>query len=1204
MKNALLRFLKSSRWWRRSPSDFDPVFYAKHYPDLANLKGHRSLLAHYLKHGKDEGRHTTEKIARDHFAAQGKLLPADFSVAGYKVLNPDLTRLFSEDWQYKLHFISSGAEEGRGYRFQGHSLEDAWQTVFDLYDFALSSSSWRTEQNLTRESAIELFISEGIARLTPIAQEWRFDPEFYMQQYGISEVDAKHLYKHWLFSGFAKGFAPNETRVVSDLLVGADYPDCFDWRAYLGHQKTETTYPSKIDALRGAFAQPQMLNLRKYVKGNGSAAFYLSIGDYHLVRGNYSVAERAYSCSLDITGTSKAYLRRGDAFRQLGENASAIRDYLKATEFPTYSVWAVVHAATLMMHEQRGTESFELLSTVHGKWAGHPEFRQAVDCCINIRFQQISENLTKRLNLSLVKEANQHADLELDTLSFFISDLKLRTVGLIPAGDKRVVMLANQDLPQCTHYRVKQKQEQMSARGAIIEVFDQSNPDAFMNALPGAGAAVFYRVPSYPKIIEAILYARALGIRTFFDIDDLVFTADFPDSFASYGGQISHSEYIGLQWGVPLFRQAIKLCDFGIASTKALSERLGPLVRSQSAFVVSNGLDSASDLAVEIGRYVSRTHEQITIFYGSGTKAHNEDFNVIVGPALIKILVAYPQVRLVIVGYLKLDKIFADFNDRVFCFPFINDIGQYWALLSLCDINISILNSGAVTDCKSEIKWLEAAVLQIPSVLSRTVTFSDVVTAEVDGLLASSPAEWEKAFIDLIDNSSKRLAMGRAAQIKAFRDYSLGKLADRLYGILFEEVKVGTPPGASSYPKAMPHILICNVFFAPQSHGGATRVVEDNVNYFIKQYSSSFQVSILATDDRMPVGQFRVETYKGCTVYRLATPLHQNMDWRPFNRENEVPYRRVLDIVRPDLVHFHCIQRLTASIAEVTLHSNIPYVVTAHDAWWISDYQFMIDEDNSAVNISSSSLAGSLPSGVSRLQAIERKQRLLTLLQAAHLTLPVSTSFGKIYRSAGIDNIRVIENGISSLPPSVESLLDKRLTLAHIGGKSVHKGSSLIESAFRENRFNNIKLIMIDGSLEFGEERTTFWGETEVSLKGPYPQKRINELYATFDVLLAPSIWPESYGLVTREAIYYRKFVIASDRGAIADDIVEGKNGFKINVENPDHLASVLSAMNADPASFRSSAHTFALRSSDDQAEELAKLYIEILGCLRHIVSE
>ena len=67
------------------------------------------------------------------------------------------------------------------------------------------------------------------------------------------------------------------------------------------------------------------------------------------------------------------------------------------------------------------------------------------------------------------------------------------------------------------------------------------------------------------------------------------------------------------------------------------------------------------------------------------------------------------------------------------------------------------------------------------------------------------------------------------------------------------------------------------------------------------------------------------------------------------------------------------------------------------------------------------------------------------------------------------------------------------------------------------------------------------------------------EFYSSQDILLAPSIWPESFGLVTREALSAGLFVIASDIGALAEPILDdNSNGIKIKPGSPDQLRDAI----------------------------------------------
>jgi glycosyltransferase involved in cell wall biosynthesis len=117
-----------------------------------------------------------------------------------------------------------------------------------------------------------------------------------------------------------------------------------------------------------------------------------------------------------------------------------------------------------------------------------------------------------------------------------------------------------------------------------------------------------------------------------------------------------------------------------------------------------------------------------------------------------------------------------------------------------------------------------------------------------------------------------------------------------------------------------------------------------------------------------------------------------------------------------------------------------------------------------------------------------------------------------------------------------------------------------------------------------------------VRIVGKTPQEQMAGLYAQHDVLLAPSIWPESYGLVAREALAAGLWVLASDRGAMGEDVVPGVNGWTIDVSTPAALLAALSEIDREPARYLASPPPTRLRTSDEQAADLLRLYAEVLA--------
>jgi glycosyltransferase involved in cell wall biosynthesis len=573
------------------------------------------------------------------------------------------------------------------------------------------------------------------------------------------------------------------------------------------------------------------------------------------------------------------------------------------------------------------------------------------------------------------------------------------------------------------------------------------------------------------------------------------------------------------------------------------------------------------------------------IVYGSGTKAHNRDFNVLVGPALCALFDRYPQARLTVIGHLKLSAELAAFGSRIRQIELVESREEYVALLSAHDVNLAVLSTGVAADCKSEIKWTEAAVCRIPSIVSPTATYLETVADGVTGFIARETSDWQRIMAMLIEDPLLTSRVGEAACAHVTERYSMRALAKGMADEFAQPLTHKTPQRL--------RILVVNVFYAPQTFGGATRVVVENIAYLQRRYPE-FEFLVLTTDDGSEEeGVIRYDAVDGVPVIRIGTPAERNREWRFKNEKLKPIFDALLTSIQPDLMHVHCIQRLTGSVVEAAIDAEIPYIVTLHDCWWISDFQFLIDQHGLLAE-PTASVPESLPDGVTEGQSVLRRRYLAKLLMKAERRLAVSSPFAEVYRSAGVADVDVLENGVPTFmeAPSPRRGTQLPLSVYHIGGRSAHKGTTLIEGALRQNAFPNLKLTMVDGALASGQRVVTHWGPNEVTLIGPVPQSAVAELYRSMDVLLAPSIWPESYGLVSREARHYGVWVVASNAGAMAGDIEDGIDGDIIPANSSAHLTAVLKRLNDHPdLALKGQPAQKPMRSMDQQAEDLAELY-------------
>jgi glycosyltransferase involved in cell wall biosynthesis len=1188
---------------------FDANFYVSYYEDLKKLRGKSQALKHYIIHGKSEGRFPNEKSYFKNVAIPKHGID-DFDLSAYKFYNKDLVSKFGTDEEFIRHYLRHGKNEKRPCSFPKTKsseielpIKEKWKRIFSTSEFLAWCGNELHSIPVSKEEALEIFCEQGIENLWPINFEYAFDVEFSRNNSTMPEHGGKSdadLYRAWLTEGFPAGVAPNERLFLASYIGGLPFPLSFDWQGFARRSHMSRTI-TRSQALIALFESPAR-NIVRYIDLMGQDAAWLLeyIGRRAQQHGDHRKAVSMFTKSIAIAPMAGSLCLLGDSYRNLGATKEALEAYLASADINRAPIWSFLHAAAIYASRNQFPEAFGVLHKAYPFWRQKPEFVRKLHEIVQLYF----DHQSARAHILYRETAEQSPDLvKRQAVDDFLTESldKIRAVYLemdsLPASvggnpEGYVAILANDDLRQCKHYRIEQKALQFEHAGIPVRIFSHSDVQDFMDSFVGARAAIFYRVAAIPNILRAILHANSMDLDTYYEIDDLIFDSScYPDPFSSFEGQISAAEYTGLQFGVPLFRYAMSMCKASIASTPALAERMQAVTATNVNITLRNGLDERNRTAITMGfNPIRRESGRVHIFYGSGTKAHNADFNRLVAPAVLDLMQRHPHVDLVIVGHLKLMTELSAMGERIITYPFISDVTTYWSILASCDINLAVLEPGIAADCKSEIKWLEAAILQIPSIVSGTRTYREVIEHGVDGFIADSSTEWHDVLQELITTSDLRERIGAKARKKALRDYDLQVASQTLKSAFKRTLREKVPVGERPL-----RVLVCNVFFAPQSYGGATRVVEDNVRTFTELYPD-LEIGIFCSDEGAATpGRLSLGTESGIPVYRLSTPRDIDRDRRPFNEAHAEPFERVLDHFQPDLLHFHCIQHLTATIVEVALRRDIPYIVTLHDAWWISDNQFLVDEDGLLQLPSTDILADYVSSD--RLDSISRRQRLTSLLQNSQANLSVSAPFAKIYAEAGVTALRVVENGTPFLETIARSpRRDGRVALGHVGGRSAHKGASLIEATLRRGSYKNLHLTMVDGTLAPGQSVDTLWGTTPVTLTAPFAQTQVAQLYGQLDILLAPSTWPESFGLVTREALNSGLWVVTSNLGAIGQNVDNGRNGYVIDVATTDALSQVLSMIDMDPERFRAlpPAGKNVTRTMTEQASEVYSIYWEI----------
>ena len=513
-----------------------------------------------------------------------------------------------------------------------------------------------------------------------------------------------------------------------------------------------------------------------------NADLYTKIALYYESVNKVSEAVEIYRASLLFENTPTAHEYLGNFASRDGKHYLAVAHYKRALELGSKSPWLYLNLATSLVSVGQQAQAIGTM-------------------CAGIDANLTSELLLSRFDEFIQKywdsqeqiiESHASAQDRKTVISLyeltasfvskaycqvFTRNSQKRITPTLNTNRVLIIGLSKDVLPQCYRYRIEQKLEQLAHVGYEAEEVLWTDAESAFNKINFNDLIIFYRVPSFPSMLKLAEYAKSLGKITFYELDDLLFEDFSVPGFETYGGQLSLSLYLNVTKDIGLCRAMARRCEYAISSTLPLVERLAPLTLSKIGFLHRNGLDKHN----RMNGCIAGNKGYLNLFYGSATLAHNSDFVIEALPAIARILHDYQNVKLTIVGNLTLPQSFATrFKKSIIQVPIVKDIQAYWAYLSASDINLAVLSDNLVNGCKSELKWVEAATFCIPSVVSQTKNYLDVVRQGEDGFVVSGVDQWYEALKKLIESSDLRSSVGRHANERVCAEYSIDSLSENI----------------------------------------------------------------------------------------------------------------------------------------------------------------------------------------------------------------------------------------------------------------------------------------------------------------------------------------------------------------------------------------------------------------------------------------
>ena len=275
---------------------------------------------------------------------------------------------------------------------------------------------------------------------------------------------------------------------------------------------------------------------------------------------------------------------------------------------------------------------------------------------------------------------------------------------------------------------------------------------------------IFYLCPWTPKVNEAITLAKKLNKKVIFDVDNLLIDTKYTNMIP-FIKSLSIKEKKLFDENIVRIGKTLKLCDFAVTTTKVLAKELkhyisnvfiNPDVVNEEMWKISYDiLKKENDKKMKDHLIIGYWNENISL---------NSNFDMI-KPVLLKILKEFKNVEILFFGELNYSVNYKNYKEFQLQINYkeVTNLKKLLQIISNVDIILAPLENNIFNAAQNEIKWVEAALVKVPTVASNFGVFKQVIKDKETGILCSELNDWYISLKNLIINENFRKKLGENA---------------------------------------------------------------------------------------------------------------------------------------------------------------------------------------------------------------------------------------------------------------------------------------------------------------------------------------------------------------------------------------------------------------------------------------------------------
>jgi glycosyltransferase involved in cell wall biosynthesis len=372
------------------------------------------------------------------------------------------------------------------------------------------------------------------------------------------------------------------------------------------------------------------------------------------------------------------------------------------------------------------------------------------------------------------------------------------------------------------------------------------------------------------------------------------------------------------------------------------------------------------------------------------------------------------------------------------------------------------------------------------------------------------------------------------------------------------------------------------------------------------------EVSVFAASRSLPVGEIRDRRENDVAVRLLGAEAGADYPMRLHDERARAEFERLLDEREADVVHIQHLLFLSADLVEAAKERGLPVVVSLHDFWFQCPLIhparrtrhrfrgalwglacFFHYQRPSLVDLASLAARRELRPLVARHLA--RARFLRRQLERADLVLAPSQYLRDRFVRFGVapEKLYVLPHAVEHAPLDERLPAGDTVRFGFVGSVRPEKGVHVLAEAFVQ--VPDGASLTIHGPCDDEAYVASLIGP-RVRFAGPFEHDRAREVFAGFDVLVAPSLVEESFSLVALEAQSFGRPVIASRIGALAEVVDDGRNGVLVPPGDVEALAQALRRLGDPEEARRMAEATRVPLAPARHIERLEALYTGVRG--------